>query len=85
MMVQVCEIYVVSRCISYCSFNTNSSMYTVFSTVIWKCYHAAPAVLPLEPSCCKKRRKSPNQEAGLGNRGHLKVLNGTKLVLNEHE
>ena len=39
----------------------------------------------LELSCCKKRQKSPNQETGLGNRGHLKVLNDTKLVLNEHE
>ena len=29
----------------------------------------------LEPSCFKKRQKSPNQEPGLGNRGHLKVLN----------
>ena len=36
-------------------------------------------------SCCKKRQKSPNQETGLGNRGHLKVMNDTKLVLNEHE
>ena len=30
-------------------------------------------------------KKSPNQETGLGNRGHLKVLFDTKLVLNEHE
>ena len=37
----------------------------------------------LELSCCKKRQKSPNQETGLGNRGHLKVLNDTKLILNE--
>ena len=29
-------------------------------------------------------KKSSNQETGLGNRGHLKVLNDTKLVLNEH-
>ena len=34
-------------------------------------------------SCCKKRQ-SPEQEAGLGNRGRLKVLNDTKLVINEH-
>ena len=42
---------------------------------------------PLEPVCCKKQpNKSPNQETGLGNMGHLKVLNeDTKLVLNEHE
>ena len=39
----------------------------------------------LELSCCKKQQKSPNQETGLGNRRHLKVLNDTKLVLNEHE
>ena len=30
-------------------------------------------------------KKSPNQETGLGNRGRLKVLNGTKLVLIDHE
>ena len=30
-------------------------------------------------------KKSPCQETGLGNRGRLKVLNDTKLVLNEHE
>ena len=39
----------------------------------------------MEPSYCKKRQKSPNQETGLGNRGRLKVLYDTKLVLNEHE
>ena len=39
----------------------------------------------LEPVCCKNGRKSPNQETGLGNRGFLKVLNDTKLVLNEHK
>ena len=33
----------------------------------------------LEPSCFKKRQKSPNQESGLGN---LKVLKDTKLMLN---
>ena len=32
-----------------------------------------------------KQQKSPNQETGLGNRRRLKVLNDTKLVLNEHE
>ena len=39
----------------------------------------------LEPSCCKKRQKSPSQETGVGNRERLKVLNDTILVLNEHE
>ena len=39
---------------------------------------------PLEPLCCKKRQKSPCQETGLGNRGRLKDLNDTKLVLDEH-
>ena len=40
----------------------------------------------LEPVCCKKRQKSPNQETGLGNRGDLKVLNtkDTKLDINKH-
>ena len=36
----------------------------------------------LEPYCCKKRQKSPNQETGLANRGRLKVLKDTKLILN---
>ena len=40
--------------------------------------------LQLELSCCENRQKIPNQETGLGNRGRLKVLNDTKLVLNEH-
>ena len=39
----------------------------------------------LEQSCCKKRQKSPEQENGLWIRKRLKVLNDTKLVLNEHE
>ena len=39
----------------------------------------------LEPVCCKKRQKSPIQETGLGNRGYLKALKDTKLVLNEHQ
>ena len=30
-------------------------------------------------------KKSPKQETSLGNRGRLKVLNDTKLVLNEQE
>ena len=30
-------------------------------------------------------KKSPYHGTGLGNRGHLKVLNDTKLILNEHE
>jgi hypothetical protein len=30
-------------------------------------------------------KKSPNQETGLGNRGRLKDLYDTKLVLSEHE
>ena len=29
-------------------------------------------------------QKSPRQETGLGNRGRLKVLNDTELVLNQH-
>ena len=38
----------------------------------------------LEPLCCKKWQKSPRQEIRLGNRGCLKVLNDTKLVLKDH-
>ena len=30
-------------------------------------------------------KKGPNKETGLENRERLKVLNDTKLVLNEHE
>ena len=30
-------------------------------------------------------KKSHNQETGLGNRGRLKILNDTQLVLNKHE
>ena len=41
--------------------------------------------IALEQCCCKKRQKSPGQETGLENRGRLKVLNDTKLALNEHE
>ena len=38
----------------------------------------------LELSCHKKQqKKSPNQESGLGNTGHMKVLNDTKLILND--
>ena len=37
----------------------------------------------LEPSCCKKLPKNPNQGTGFGNRELLKVLNNTKLVINE--
>ena len=42
-------------------------------------------ICKLELSCCKKQQKSPNQETVLENRGRLKVLNDTKLVLNEPE
>ena len=44
-----------------------------------------PLEAQLELSCCKKRQKISGQETGLGNRERLKVLNDTKLVLNEHE
>ena len=37
----------------------------------------------LEPFCWKRRQKNPNQETGLGNRGVLKILNDTKLILND--
>ena len=41
------------------------------------------AIELLKPVCCKKRQKTPNQETGLGNRGPLEALNGTKLILND--
>ena len=37
----------------------------------------------LEPVCCKKRQKSPNQETDLGSRGPLEALIGAKLILND--
>ena len=37
----------------------------------------------IEQVCCKKRQKCLSQENVLRNRGHLKVLFDTKLVLNE--
>ena len=46
----------------------------VFVLILWQYI--------LEPSCCKKWEKSPNQETGLGNRGHLKVLNNTNMMTN---
>ena len=42
-------------------------------------------VKKVEQACCKNGQKSPGQETGLGNRGRLKVLKDTKLVLNELE
>ena len=39
------------------------------------------AVSLLESVCCKKRQKIV---PGLGNKGPLKVLNGTKLILDDH-
>ena len=41
--------------------------------------------LPLEQVCCKKRQKLvPDLPVtGLGNKGPLKVLNGTKLILDD--
>ena len=39
--------------------------------------------LLLEQCCCKKQQKSPRQETGFGDRGSLKVLNDTKLVLSD--
>ena len=44
----------------------------------------------LEPVCCKKRQKIVPEQllvglvTGLGNKGPLKVLNGSKLILDDH-
>ena len=38
-------------------------------------------IMLLEPVCCKKRQKSPNQETGLGNRGRLFLKLGYCLGL----
>ena len=37
-----------------------------------------------EQSCCRKQQKIHNQETGLENRGRLKVLNDTKLILKDY-
>ena len=38
----------------------------------------------LDPSCCKMQpKKSPNQETGFGNKGHMKVQNDIKIILND--
>ena len=37
----------------------------------------------LELPCCGK--ESPSQDTGLGNRGLLKALNDTKLILNDEK
>ena len=47
--------------------------------------HKSCGGVSLEPICCKKQQKSPNQETGLGNRGSLNILCNTKLVLHENE
>ena len=39
----------------------------------------------LEPVCCKKRQKSPNQETGLENKALEEPLNDNKLILNDSE
>ena len=41
----------------------------------------AKSLSGLEQCCCEKRQKSPGQDTGLGNRGCLKVLIDTKLLL----
>ena len=51
--------------------------------LIFKPGNVLPVNTELEPSCYKKQQKSPNQETGLGNRGSLKVLNDTKLILKD--
>ena len=47
--------------------------------------HKSCGGVSLEPICCKKQQKSPNQETGLGNKEHLKVLKDTNLVLNDYK
>ena len=38
----------------------------------------------LEPVCCKKQQKIISRPVtGLWNRGHLKILNGIKLILDD--
>ena len=54
----------------------------IYSIRVSKCWCMKHSFRLLEPVCCKKWPKSPNQETGLGNMGHLKILKDTKLVLN---
>ena len=37
----------------------------------------------LEPVCCKRQQKSPNQETGFVIRGPVEDLNDIKLILND--
>ena len=39
--------------------------------------------ITLEPVCCKKQQKNPNQETVLENKGPLKAVNDTKSNLND--
>ena len=53
-----------------------------FSIIVLK--DSNPSRYYVEQSCtCNKREKSPGQETGLENRGRLKVLNDTLLILND--
>ena len=54
-------------------FNMNNKVWWI----IWKIMALLPVITGLEPVCCKKRQKIVT---GLRN----KVLNGTKLILDDH-
>ena len=75
-----CEglLYVTDACASCSTFVlSKSERKRKKITIFWQ-------IMLLEPVCCKKRQKSPNQETGLGNRGHLKVTNDMYQI-GEHE
>ena len=53
--------------------------YSPWARITLILYHVTtPGGTELEPVCCKKRQKSPNQETGLRNREPLEALNDTK-------
>ena len=67
--------------ISWNDSNSEWHIYVLISTLVWK-----QITFLLEPVCCKKRPKIvPDQlSTGFGNQGPLKVMNGTKLILDDH-
>ena len=76
-----CEglLYVTDACASCSTFVlSKSERKRKKITIFWQ-------IMLLEPVCCKKRQKSPNQETGLGNREHLKVCQIGMYYVSEHE
>ena len=78
---RVVPVYLSHRDFKLATFHENSFFIAPFM------HNGAKKIvkLHLEPSCCKKRQKKSQPRNWFGNWGHLKVLNDTKLVLNEQD